>query len=83
MGRTPKEFTDEQISFAVNEIKVQRPDIWEKWVSFEKNNGGYKSILTELYSVVIPLGLNKNVSELNDLMFELRKRARVEAGMPL
>jgi hypothetical protein len=79
----PRKFTPEDIEKAVNVVKTERPDLWERLVQRERGDLGYADFASEMSRVVRPHFPDIGTSNLALLMFDVRTVARIEAGRPV
>ena len=77
----PKKFTDQEIASAVELIKAERPDIWERWRQHELNNEGFSDIGADIIQVLRKLRITSDLNEMNELIFALRGAVRRELGL--
>lgn len=76
-----KNFSDEEVASAIELVKTERPDVWERWRQHEINNEGYRDISDDLLNLIRKLGITSNVVQMTDLQFELRRAVRRELGL--
>jgi hypothetical protein len=74
-------FAKEQITAAVILIREVRPNLWEVWKTYEKNNENYQPIRKELVDVIQKLKITKNDVEMQSLITGVRMVVLVEAGV--
>jgi hypothetical protein len=74
-------FTKEKIASSVSYIKKSRPELWETWKNYEKNDQSYQPIRTEIIDLLQEMEIAKNSLEMQSLLTVIRHVVLADSGI--
>lgn len=79
----PRTFSDLEVLETVHTIRTERPDLWSRWVAHERNDEGYRDIGDELLRLVFRHNPTFVGHDTGQMLSQIRRLVRVEAGHPI